>query len=221
MISSAGTSRTWSSCSTSEEMVHDPKNFQVEWEKKKNQWDNSLKELQRLKGDKTVHPWKQRHWGTQVAQQWSKHCIVHVAEEAEEGNKVDKLCLVIGGWPEEKAWRRLCYSLVSGQRSDLCPWEAEIWTSIYPCREANGCQRLEWVLSLYVNHSLEKALVNSTSCYNNSRMKHNFLPQCSQSRHTPSEPNAHAPVSQTSGNSGICSICWADFQPSTDGEFWR
>lgn len=40
--------------------------------------------------------------------------------------------------------------------------------------------------------------MNSTSCYANSRMKHNFLLQCSQSRCTSSEPNAHVPVSQTS-----------------------
>ena len=109
-----------------------------------------------------------------------------------------ELCLVMGGQPEEKAWRCFFYSLVRGQWSSLCPWEAEIQTSIYPCREADDCQRLEWVLSLYVNHSLEKAWVNSTSCYTNSRTKHNFLLQCSQSWCTLSEPNAHAPVSQMS-----------------------
>lgn len=109
-----------------------------------------------------------------------------------------ELGLVTGGWPEAKAWRCLFYSLVREQWSGLCPREAEIQTSIYPHREASDCQRLEWVLSLYVNHSLEKARVNSMSCYTNSRMKHNFLLQCSQSRCTSSEPNARTPVSQMS-----------------------
>lgn len=40
--------------------------------------------------------------------------------------------------------------------------------------------------------------MNSMSCYTNSRMKHDFLLQYSKSWCTLSEPNAHAPVSQTS-----------------------
>lgn len=58
-------------------------------------------------------------------------------------------------------------------------------------KEAGDCQRLV-NLSLYINHSLEKAWVNSMSCYTNSRMKHNFLLQCSQSQCTSLEP----PVSE-------------------------
>lgn len=40
--------------------------------------------------------------------------------------------------------------------------------------------------------------MNSMSCYTNSRMKHDFLLQYSKSWCTLSEPNAHAPVCQTS-----------------------
>lgn len=109
----------------------------------------------------------------------------------------------MGGWPEEKAWRCLFYHLISCQWSVLCSWEAENQTSIYACREADNCQGLEWVLSLYVNHSLEKSWVNSTSCCTNSRMKHNFLLQCYQSQRASSEPNAYGPVSQTSSAGAV------------------
>lgn len=108
-----------------------------------------------------------------------------------------ELCLGMGG-SLRKALRCLIYSLVRGQGSSLFSQKAEIQTSTYPCWEADDCQRPVWVLSQYVNHSLEKVWVNSTSCYTNSRTKRNLLLQCSWSLCTSSEPNVHAPVSQMS-----------------------
>jgi len=74
---------------------------------------------------------------------------------------------------------------------------------MYSCREADDWQRLGWVLSLRADPSLQKAWVNSTSCYADSRMKHNFLLQCSQSQCASSEPSAHAPVSQMSSAGAV------------------
>lgn len=175
-----------------------------------NKWSMTPKAFKQT--EKTQWDKFNKHKGTRVTRlvspgssnlESSKRCVVRVEKETEEGNGADTCWLYravpgYGGWPEAKAWRCLFYSLVREQWSGLCPREAEIQTSIYPHREASDCQRLEWVLSLYVNHSLEKARVNSMSCYTNSRMKHNFLLQCSQSRCTSSEPNARTPVSQMS-----------------------
>lgn len=89
---------------------------------------------------------------------------------------------------------------------------------IRSCEEAGDCQRLV-DLSLYINHSLEKASVNSMSCYTNSRMKHNFLLQCSLSQCTSSEP----PVSQMSSVGAVAFPASVEltFSPSAASKFCR
>lgn len=55
MISSAGTSKTWS-CLTSEEMVHDPKRFQVKWKTNKKCQTNNNNKYKQKSHNKTKPP---------------------------------------------------------------------------------------------------------------------------------------------------------------------
>lgn len=186
IISSAWNSRTWRSCSASEVMVHDPKNLQVRWTKPMRKWSKGntrtqeWQDLSALKAE-TLRLMNSIMWVL---------CSPHGREEGVD--EMDPCWLYRvgssdGAQPMEKAWRCLLYSLIKR----TVKWPLPI-----------GRRNSDWYalvkrlvtakvdLSLYINHSLEKASVNSMSCYTNSRMKRNFLLQRSQSQCTSSDPPA-------------------------------
>lgn len=112
-----------------EEAVQPHQKSNGPWPKKtskwgeQNQWEGGLKEAQRHKIDKTCQPWKQRPWGTWT--QWSRRCLLHMAEETEQVDEMDPCWLYgagprYGGQPMERAWRCLFHSLIRGLWSGLC-----------------------------------------------------------------------------------------------------